>query len=124
MFRYFPRIQRAIAEDLDPHFLLLDLNQRVNLPKDGLQRLVTTLVVMQELLDISQRVAQLRLMNQGQLVVVGKDDSYLLFNDSRGQLKSLICILDSPLELLRKVAYRQRGQGMTAGAFSTQLKRR
>ena len=48
-----------LSEYFDVHFLFLDLNQHVQLAKDGLDGFVTALVILQKLLHVPKRVAQL-----------------------------------------------------------------
>lgn len=57
-------VQRVLPKDLDLHLLLLNLDQHVQLAKDGLDGLVSALVVLQELLHVPEGMAKSRLMNQ------------------------------------------------------------
>lgn len=72
------RIQGLLSEDLGPHLALLVLNERIQLAQNGLQSLITALVVLEELLHVFQGVTKFGLMNQGQLVIIGVDNTNLL----------------------------------------------
>ena len=92
----------------------MNLDEHVQLPEDGLDCLVPALVVLQELLHVSERVAKLRFMNQRQLVELGEDEPdlrvnlpavivYLVVRLLHQLLQLLVVLLPLPLRLDRQV---------------------
>lgn len=95
---YLETIQWVFTKYLDIHSLFLLLYNEVELSQNGLNRFVLALIVLQELLHVSQSVPKLRFMDQRQLIIVMEYALNLLINESFADLDFLVCSLNQVLQ--------------------------
>lgn len=106
--RHHLRAELVLAEDLSEHFLFLNLDDHVNFAGEILDDGIAGAIEVKKLLQVLERVAELALVNEGQLVELFEDASDVavdLVNVELNLAKALLDLFVEVVDYLRVDLY-------------------